>query len=218
MMVRWSVIASHLPGRTDNDVKNYWNTKLKKKLLAGTISVTIPTNSSSPTTTTDHLSGSKPSFQPPFVPKVETNTENFPFPNSQTATLGMLSADVNYNIPGLIVYDQRLSSNNPIMDFSDHQIFDMDSKKNCEIINGSMSQEGSNISDSSNSMAASDHHNFKRPTILPGINGCDEYGAGTTLMDFGFGSLPYDFNMSFEEKAVYNSISVANHQSIIDHY
>ncbi|KAJ4958835.1 hypothetical protein NE237_025946 [Protea cynaroides] len=32
---RWSVIASHLPGRTDNDVKNYWNTKLKKKLLAG---------------------------------------------------------------------------------------------------------------------------------------------------------------------------------------
>lgn len=31
---RWSVIASHLQGRTDNDVKNYWNTKLKKKLLA----------------------------------------------------------------------------------------------------------------------------------------------------------------------------------------
>ncbi|XP_078431932.1 transcription factor RAX1-like [Wolffia australiana] len=30
---RWSVIASHLPGRTDNDVKNYWNTKLKKKML-----------------------------------------------------------------------------------------------------------------------------------------------------------------------------------------
>lgn len=33
MACRWSVIASQLGGRTDNDVKNYWNTKLKKKLL-----------------------------------------------------------------------------------------------------------------------------------------------------------------------------------------
>ncbi|KAF8399379.1 hypothetical protein HHK36_015243, partial [Tetracentron sinense] len=29
---RWSTIAQQLPGRTDNDVKNYWNTKLRKKL------------------------------------------------------------------------------------------------------------------------------------------------------------------------------------------
>ncbi|CAL4890689.1 unnamed protein product [Urochloa decumbens] len=31
---RWSLIAAHLPGRTDNGVKNYWNTRLKKKLMA----------------------------------------------------------------------------------------------------------------------------------------------------------------------------------------
>ncbi|KAJ6847088.1 transcription factor MYB35 [Iris pallida] len=30
---RWSAIAHHLPGRTDNDIKNYWNTKLSKKLV-----------------------------------------------------------------------------------------------------------------------------------------------------------------------------------------
>ncbi|CAM8885915.1 unnamed protein product [Rhodiola kirilowii] len=29
---RWAAISSYLPQRTDNDIKNYWNTHLKKKL------------------------------------------------------------------------------------------------------------------------------------------------------------------------------------------
>lgn len=31
---RWSLIAGRIPGRTDNDIKNYWNTNLLKKLKA----------------------------------------------------------------------------------------------------------------------------------------------------------------------------------------
>ncbi|XP_038695669.1 transcription factor MYB106-like isoform X2 [Tripterygium wilfordii] len=29
---RWSAIATHIPKRTDNEIKNYWNTHLKKRL------------------------------------------------------------------------------------------------------------------------------------------------------------------------------------------
>uniref|UniRef100_A0A7N0T8N6 Uncharacterized protein n=1 Tax=Kalanchoe fedtschenkoi TaxID=63787 RepID=A0A7N0T8N6_KALFE len=30
---RWSLIAGRIPGRTDNEIKNYWNTHLSKKLI-----------------------------------------------------------------------------------------------------------------------------------------------------------------------------------------
>ncbi|KAG5059479.1 hypothetical protein JHK87_000508 [Glycine soja] len=30
---KWSIIAAHLPRRTDNEIKNYWNTNVKKRLI-----------------------------------------------------------------------------------------------------------------------------------------------------------------------------------------
>lgn len=31
-MIRWSRIAQNLPGRTDNEIKNYWRTRIEKKM------------------------------------------------------------------------------------------------------------------------------------------------------------------------------------------
>ncbi|KAG4983542.1 hypothetical protein JHK87_028291 [Glycine soja] len=31
-MLRWATIATRLPGRTDNEIKNFWHTHLKKRL------------------------------------------------------------------------------------------------------------------------------------------------------------------------------------------
>lgn len=34
-MLRWSKIAKQLPGRTDNEIKNFWRTRVQKKLKHG---------------------------------------------------------------------------------------------------------------------------------------------------------------------------------------
>ncbi|KAG6684443.1 hypothetical protein I3842_12G064200 [Carya illinoinensis] len=48
---KWSRIATKLPGRTDNEIKNYWNTHLRKKLL----SMGIDPTTHKPRTDLNHL-------------------------------------------------------------------------------------------------------------------------------------------------------------------
>ncbi|CBI37882.3 unnamed protein product, partial [Vitis vinifera] len=68
---KWSLIAGRLPGRTDNEIKNYWNTHIRRKLLNRGIdpSTHRPINEPSPDCPDLNL---ELRISPPYQPQAET--------------------------------------------------------------------------------------------------------------------------------------------------
>lgn len=91
MKFRWSVIAAHLPKRTDNDVKNYWNTKLKKK-LSGKTDLKINSNRNASSNSIIHLNSVQ------YFPGSSTNNEDYSYGIS--AGFGPDSSPVSYQTGG----------------------------------------------------------------------------------------------------------------------
>ncbi|GKV36174.1 hypothetical protein SLEP1_g44334 [Rubroshorea leprosula] len=61
---KWSKIASHLPGRTDNEIKNVWNTHLKKRVDAPEGAITPKVNESKESSLTSSSSSSSTLVSP----------------------------------------------------------------------------------------------------------------------------------------------------------
>ncbi|XWS62649.1 hypothetical protein CRYUN_Cryun06bG0028800 [Craigia yunnanensis] len=82
---KWSLIAGRLPGRTDNEIKNYWNTHIRRKLLNRGIDPAThrPLNEAAQDVTTISFNGAKEEKEKINTPSGFVNKDEKKIPDQE---------------------------------------------------------------------------------------------------------------------------------------
>ncbi|OIT28820.1 transcription repressor myb5 [Nicotiana attenuata] len=133
---RWSLIAGRIPGRTDNEIKNYWNTHLSKKLISQGIDPRthkplINHNCSSDDQITNKASSSSPSSSSKLANDFNTIPNPIYIPFQMEEPL----RSININHPGEITSldDYQYQSNAILVNYDDdlNIVVEEDDEMNC---------------------------------------------------------------------------------------
>ncbi|KAK4264621.1 hypothetical protein QN277_025774 [Acacia crassicarpa] len=114
---KWSLIAARLPGRTDNEIKNYWNTHVKRKLY----SLGIDPQTHRPLPSAASVAITTPATTSGTIKRRTSNNQN----NNPKLKPVSSSGDSNSNSSSGITTDESANSDNNNND-NHHQLINLE--------------------------------------------------------------------------------------------
>ncbi|KAI3447943.1 hypothetical protein Pfo_004608 [Paulownia fortunei] len=104
---KWSLIAGRLPGRTDNEIKNYWNTHIRRKLLSRGIDPTTHRSINEPAAASQEVMTTTISFSGANSKEEKTTTAGGILSKEENSPIRERCPDLNLDLRISPPYQQQ---------------------------------------------------------------------------------------------------------------